>query len=161
MINKVAVIGSGVMGVGIAAHMANAGLAVVLLDTVAPGERTTKVSRLIYQALNSNPSPFMHNRCARRITHGNLEDDLHLLADCDWVVEAIVEDLATKQSLYSLLDAVMKPQAIISSNTSALCIDNDFKGVRVVDDMLFLFVRNRYKLTPQAPNRHLLNYSIN
>ncbi len=101
-IRKAAVIGSGVMGGGIAAHIANAGIPVVLLDIVPKDakNRNEVAEKAIERLLKTDPAAFMHPGNARLITPGNLEDDLDLLADCDWIVEAVVEDLDVKHALY-------------------------------------------------------------
>lgn len=118
---KIGVLGSGVMGMGIAAHCANAGLDVVLLDMPAKeGPRNGVADGAIKKALKQQPAPFMHKRNAKRIATGNLEDDLGLLADCDWVVEVIIENLEIKQGLYERLEAVLGDQVILTSNTSTI-----------------------------------------
>jgi len=103
-IKKVAVIGSGVMGASIAAHVANAGFPVVLLDIVpkdAPADKRSAIAEgAVAKMLKADPAPFMHKRNAKLITTGNLEDNLDLISDCDWVIEAIIENLAIKQDLY-------------------------------------------------------------
>ena len=93
-IAKAGVLGSGVMGGAIAAHIANAGVPVVLLDIVPDGadNRNALAEGALARMLKTNPAPFMHRRDARLITIGNLEDDLDKLADCDWIVEAVLED---------------------------------------------------------------------
>ena len=118
---KVAVLGSGVMGLGIAAHCANAGLDVVLLDVPAKeGPRNGLAEAAIKQGLKQRPAPFMHRRNARRIVAGNLEDDLSLAADCDWVIEVIIENLEIKQGLYARLEQVLGRDVILTSNTSTI-----------------------------------------
>lgn len=121
-IQKVAVIGAGVMGSGIAAQVANAGLPVVLLDIVPKGaaNRNAIAEGAVAKLLKSDPAAFMHPKNARLVTTGNLEDDLALLKDCDWIVEAVLEDPAVKRALYQKLDAVRKPGSIVSSNTSTI-----------------------------------------
>lgn len=121
-IKRAAVIGSGVMGSGIAAHFANAGIPVVLLDIPArDGEDRSAIARAAVQRLlKADPAPFMHPRNARLVTPGNLEDDLGLLAEVDWIVEAIVEDPAVKADLYRRIDPVRKPGSVVSSNTSTI-----------------------------------------
>ena len=114
-IRKVGVIGAGVMGAGIAAHCANAGVPVVLLDIVPGG-----AARAVETMLRADPAPFMQRSAARLVTPGNLETDLGLLADCDWICEAIVERLDAKRDLYAKLDGVRKPGSIVSSNTSTI-----------------------------------------
>lgn len=121
-IEKVAVIGAGVMGSGIAAHVANAGVPVVLLDIVArdAASRSAIAENALARMRTADPSPFMHPRNARLITTGNLEDDLALVADCDWIIEAVIERLDIKRGLYVCLDQVRKAGAVVSSNTSTI-----------------------------------------
>jgi 3-hydroxyacyl-CoA dehydrogenase len=121
-INKVAVIGSGVMGSGIAAHVANAGVPVVLLDIVAPGSknRNAVAEQAIERMLKTDPAPLMHRDNARLITPGNLEDHLGLLADCDWIVEAVLEKLEVKHATYAKIEKARKEGSIVSSNTSTI-----------------------------------------
>lgn len=121
-IDKVAVIGAGVMGAGIAAHISNAGVPVYLLDIVP--DRTKNRNGIAEQAieklLKAKPPPLMHKTNVRRITPGNIEDHLSWLADVDWVIEAVVENLQIKRTLYQRLDAVCGTDTLISSNTSTL-----------------------------------------
>jgi 3-hydroxyacyl-CoA dehydrogenase len=121
-IEKVAVIGAGVMGAGIAAHVANAGIPVVLLDIVPAGatNRNQLAERAVEAMRRADPAPLMHPDNARLITVGNLEDDLGLVAGCDWIVEAVVEKLEIKQALYRRLESVRKTGSIVSSNTSTI-----------------------------------------
>ena len=121
-IDKVAVIGSGVMGAGIAAHCANAGCVVLLLDIVPEEnqDRSAVARNAIQMMHKSNPEMLMHKRNAKRITPGNIEDDLHLLEDYDWVVEVIIENLEIKRNLYSKLSDYIGPSTILSSNTSTI-----------------------------------------
>lgn len=121
-IKKVAVIGSGVMGAAIAAHIANSGTPVVLLDIVPEGadDRNKLAKGAIDRLLKTDPAALTHKRNAKRITPGNLEDDLHLLSDVDWIIEAVLERLDIKQALYKKVDEVRKKGSIISSNTSTL-----------------------------------------
>ncbi len=121
-IEKVAVIGAGVMGSGIAAHIANAGISVDLLDIVPKdgGRRNAMAEAAIAKMLKMEPSPFMHPKNARMITPGNIEDDLARLAQADWVIEAVIENPAVKQALYHQLAAVCRADTLISSNTSTL-----------------------------------------
>ncbi|AMW34988.1 3-hydroxyacyl-CoA dehydrogenase [Haematospirillum jordaniae] len=130
-INKVAVIGAGVMGAGIAAHIANAGIPVVLLDIVpADAENRNVIAETAVQKmLKADPAPFMTKGCARNIQTGNLEDDLPRLADCDWIIEAVVERLDIKQDLYRKLDSVRKKGCIVSSNTSTIPLESLTKGL--------------------------------
>jgi 3-hydroxyacyl-CoA dehydrogenase len=114
-IKKVAVIGAGVMGAGIAAQVANAGIPAVLLDVVPDG-----AAKAIDRMLKTQPAPFMSAKAAKLITPGNTAKDLGLVADCDWIIEAIIERLDTKQDLYAKLETVRKPGSIVSSNTSTI-----------------------------------------
>jgi len=120
---RVAVMGPGVLGSGIAAPVANAGVPVVLLD-IPPADagapRSAIADGALQRMLNAEPAPFMHPRNARLISTGNLDDDLNWLADCDWIIEAIIERLDIKQDLYAKLDAVRKVGSVVSSNTSTI-----------------------------------------
>jgi 3-hydroxyacyl-CoA dehydrogenase len=121
-IKSVAVIGAGVMGASIAAHVANAGIQVMLLDIVKPGakNRNEIAEGAIARLRKMDPAPLMGSRAVRLITPGNIEDNLDDLKTCDWIVEAVIEKLDIKQSLYRKLDEVRKPGAIVSSNTSTI-----------------------------------------
>ena len=101
-IKKVAVIGSGVMGSGIAAQVANAGIDVILLDIVPEGSQNRNVvaEDAIAKLLKTKPAPLMHKNNASLIQSGNLEDDLAKLDDCDWIIEVVIERLDIKQTLY-------------------------------------------------------------
>ena len=124
-IQKVAVIGSGVMGSGIAAQVANAGLEVILLDIVAEGSDRDAVARGAIQRMRkTNPAPLMHPRNARRIRPGNLDDHLDWLADCDLVIEAVLENLEIKKDLYQKVDAHRRSDCIVTSNTSTIPLDH-------------------------------------
>jgi 3-hydroxyacyl-CoA dehydrogenase len=129
-INKVAVIGAGVMGAGIAAHMANAGVPVVLLDIVPEGaaNRSVIAETAVKKLLKTEPAAFMHKRNAKLVTSGNIEDHLELLAGCDWIIEAVIERLDIKQDLYRKIDAVRKPGSLVSSNTSTIPLDRLVAG---------------------------------
>ena len=120
-IRRIAVLGAGTMGSRIAAHLANAGLPVVLLDMAQP---TASAQQLAAQALEdlkkSKPAAFYEPAFAARITLGNFDDDLALLADCDWVIEAVTENLAIKQALLEKVAPHLKPDAILTTNTSGL-----------------------------------------
>jgi len=137
-IARVGVIGAGVMGSGIAAHMANAGIPVVLLDVVPPNltdaqkndraARNSWASGGLEKAVKARPAAFFHKSRAKLVTVGNVEDDLHLLKDCDLVVEAIIEKLEPKQALFAKLEAVLPSHAIVASNTSGLRISTMVEG---------------------------------
>ncbi|MEX0583389.1 MAG: 3-hydroxyacyl-CoA dehydrogenase family protein, partial [Sneathiella sp.] len=130
-IEKVAVIGAGVMGAAIAAHVANAGVPVVLLDIV-PKDATSRnvlAEGAVATMLKAKPAPFMHKKNARLITTGNLEDNLDLVADCDWICEAIIENTGLKQDLYKRLDDVRKAGSIVTSNTSTIPLKTLMEGM--------------------------------
>jgi 3-hydroxyacyl-CoA dehydrogenase len=130
-ISKVAVLGAGVMGSGIAAQVANAGIPVVLLDIVPKGadDRSAIAKGAIEKMLKTSPAPFMHKKNARLITPGNLEDDLGLLADCDWICEAVLENLDVKHDVYKEVDAHRKKGAIVTSNTSTIPLAKLLEGM--------------------------------
>jgi 3-hydroxyacyl-CoA dehydrogenase len=121
-IKKVAVIGAGVMGAGIAAHVANAGVPVVLLDIVPEGAENRNViaEGAIAKMLKADPAPFMSKKAAKLITTGNTEDHLDWIKDCDWIVEVVIERLDVKQALYGRIDKLRKAGALVSSNTSTI-----------------------------------------
>lgn len=122
-INKAAVIGAGTMGLGIAGQLANAGVDVVLLDIPAKGKNRNAIpQRALERLLDENQPGLLHEDFISRIRIGNIEDDMHLLGDADWIAEAIVERLDIKKSLYKSIDAVRKPGSIVSSNTSTIPI---------------------------------------
>lgn len=125
-INKVAVIGSGVMGSGIAAQVANAGLPVVLLDIKLP-DRDLAASA-VEKMLKADPAPFMSKKNAKLITTGNLEDDIALLKDCDWIIEVVLEDLKVKHDTYAKIEKNRKKGAIVSSNTSTIPLHKLVEG---------------------------------
>ena len=123
-IDKVAVLGAGTMGSRIAAHLANAGVPSLLLDIVpqgATGADRNKIARTgLDAAVKSKPAAFFEPSLARLVQIGNFEDDLPKLADCDWIIEAVVENLDLKRELLKKVDAVRKPGTIITTNTSGL-----------------------------------------
>lgn len=131
-INKVVVLGSGVMGSGIACHFANAGIQVVLLDMVTPGlteeqlkdkpKRDQLVNQMLVNVIQSKPSPLMNIDFKNRIKTGNLEDDLHHVKECDWVIEVVVERLDIKKQIFEKIDPLLKTGTIVSSNTSGIPI---------------------------------------
>jgi len=129
IIKKVAVLGSGVMGSRIACHFANIGLQVLLLDIVPEGApaddkkaRNKIVNDALDFALKSNPSPIYLKPFARRITTGNFEDDMPKIAECDWVIEVVVERLDIKQKVFENVERYRKPGTLITSNTSGIPI---------------------------------------
>jgi 3-hydroxyacyl-CoA dehydrogenase len=130
-IEKVGVIGAGVMGASIAAQIANAGTDVVLLDIVPEGAKNRSVvaEGALKKMLKTSPAPFMHKRNAKRVATGNIEDNLDLLSDCDWIIEVVIEKHGVKQDLYKKIDKVRKSGAIISSNTSTIPLENLIEGL--------------------------------
>lgn len=137
-IDKVGIIGAGTMGGGIAAHLANIGIPVVLLDIVPPNLSETekddpKARNRIVQAgfermVKAKPANLARADRAELITLGNTEDDFDKLADCDWIVEVIIEKLGPKQALMARLEEIRKPHAIVSSNTSGIPINQIADG---------------------------------
>ncbi len=115
-------LGAGLMGSGIAAHLANAGLPVLLLDMLPKGggDRNAVAAGAVERMRRADPEPFMTPDAARLITPGNFDDDLPKLAECDWIIEVVVEDLAAKRALYDRVDAARRPGSIVSSNTSTI-----------------------------------------
>lgn len=138
VIKNVAVIGSGIMGSGIACHFANIGVNVLLLDIV-PRElndtekakgltledksvRNRLVNESLATALKSKPAPIYHEKFVSRITTGNLEDDISKVSEADWIIEVVVERLDIKKSVFETLDKYRKPGTLITSNTSGIPI---------------------------------------
>jgi 3-hydroxyacyl-CoA dehydrogenase len=129
-INKVAVLGAGTMGSRIAAHITNAGLPVVLLDIVPPGaaadapkqERNKIVLAALDGLKKSKPAAFYTPDSARLITIGNFDDDLALIAGCDWIIEVVAENLEIKRTLLNKVQQHRRADSIITSNTSGLPI---------------------------------------
>ncbi|WP_010301229.1 3-hydroxyacyl-CoA dehydrogenase/enoyl-CoA hydratase family protein [Candidatus Odyssella thessalonicensis] len=129
-IKKAAVIGAGVMGSGIAAHMANAGIQVLLLDLPQSGlgQKNKLAEDAIERMKKTDPAPFMSAAAVKRVTAGNTESDLEKLADCDWIVEAIIEKIEYKRDLYTKLEKVIRPGTIVSSNTSTIPMEKLVEG---------------------------------
>lgn len=137
-IKKAAVLGAGVMGATIAAHLTNAGIECVLLDIIpfsltdddkksgltekSPAWRNRFASNGLQGAVKSKPASFFSKKNASMVTIGNFEDDLEKIKDCDWVVEVVVENLKIKQELFAKVEKIVKPTCIVSSNTSGLPI---------------------------------------
>lgn len=131
-IQKVAVLGSGIMGTGIACHLANAGFSVMMLDILPPDltddqkenkeARNAVAARALKQALKSKPAPLYHKDFAKRITIGNLEDDLERIAEYDWILEVVIERLDIKRSLFEKVDQYRSPGSLVTSNTSGIPI---------------------------------------
>lgn len=137
-IRKAAVIGSGVMGGGIAALLASAGVRTLLLDIVPPDlkdeeKNDPKARNRIVKGgfdamMKANPPLIMDKKEAARIEIGNLEDDFAQLAECDWIVEVVVENLQVKRQLFERVDGVRKPTAVVSSNTSGIPLQKMAEG---------------------------------
>ena len=136
----IAVIGAGTMGAGIAAHIANAGQKVLLLDIATKGNPNARATAAIERLLKTDPPALMDKTCADNITIGNIDDDFHRLADCDWVIEAIVERLDLKRALYSRLNQTINANCVVTSNTSSIPIS------LLTEDMPAEF-RNRFAIT--------------
>ena len=118
-----AVLGAGVMGSQIAAHLANAGLTVHLLDIPAGGEnRNDIVEKAFEKLLKVRPEPFFTKSVSNRLILGNFDDHLSRISDADWIIEAVVEDLVVKQNLMERVEAIAGPSAVISTNTSGIPI---------------------------------------
>lgn len=143
-IQKVAVLGSGVMGSGIAAHLANIGIPTLLLD-IAPNELTKEeeakgltldskavknrfANTALQKLLKQKPAPLSAKKNLALITPGNFDDDLEKLKDVDWIIEVIVEKLEIKKGLFEKIDAVRTPGTIVSSNTSGVSINAMAEG---------------------------------
>ncbi|HLK51852.1 MAG TPA: 3-hydroxyacyl-CoA dehydrogenase NAD-binding domain-containing protein, partial [Candidatus Angelobacter sp.] len=141
-INKVAVLGAGTMGARIAAHFANAGVPCVLLDIVLPdaaqstdpaqnkdkAARSKIVTAGLEGAVKSKPAAFFEKGLERLVTIGTFDDDLNLLADCDWIIEAVAENLEIKRGLLKKVEAVRKPGSLITTNTSGLPVASIAQG---------------------------------
>lgn len=143
-IRKAAVLGSGVMGSQIACHFANIGLDVLLLDIVPrelTPEETAKgltlenkairnkiVNTALQNAIKMNPAPLYDKKFASRIKTGNFEDDMHLIKDCDWVIEVVVERLDIKKLVFEQVEKHRKPGTLITSNTSGIPIEQMLDG---------------------------------
>lgn len=137
-IRKAAVLGAGVMGAGIAAHLTNAGIECYLLDIVpfelteadkkkglteqSPAWRNKLASEGLAAALKAKPKAFFTKKNASMITVGNFEDNLDWLADVDWVCEVVVENLKIKQDLFAKVEKIVNPNCIVSTNTSGIPI---------------------------------------
>lgn len=144
IINKVAVLGSGVMGSRIACHFANIGVEVLLLDIVpkalndkekargltetSPAFRNRIVNDSLNSAVKSNPSPLYDKSFQSRMVTGNFEDNLSDIAQCDWILEAVVENLEIKQRLFEKVEQFRKPGTIVTTNTSGIPIHQIAEG---------------------------------
>lgn len=138
IIRKAAVLGSGVMGTGIACHLANIGLEVVMLDIVPfdlpeekkndPAARNAIVNGSLKAALKAKPAPLYKKSFVKRIKTGNFTDNLDMIADCDWIIEVIIERLDLKQQLYEKVEKHRKQGSLITSNTSGIPISHLAEG---------------------------------
>ena len=131
-INKVAILGAGTMGARIAAHFANAGVPSYLLDIVPPDADAPARNKIAAAGLDaakkSKPAAFMELSLARFVTVGNFEDDLKKLAEVDWIIEAVVENLDIKRALLRKVEAIRKPGTIVTTNTSGLPVGKIAEG---------------------------------
>jgi len=134
-INKVAVLGAGTMGARIAAHFANAGIPCVLLDIIPPDAQSTDkaarnkiVTAGLEAAIKSKPTAFFQKGLERLVTIGNFEDDMKLIADADWIIEAVAENLDIKRTLLKKVESVRKPGSIVTTNTSGLPVHSIAEG---------------------------------
>ena len=127
-LKKVAVLGSGLMGSGIACHLANVGMEVLLLDIVPAGADKDQVSRnhladtALQTAIKSKPAPLYHKSFASRIKAGNFEDDFKKISEVDWIIEVVVERLDIKKQILEKVDQFRKKGSLVSSNTSSIPI---------------------------------------
>lgn len=137
-IKKVAVLGSGVMGSGIACHLANTGLEVLMLDIVPfdldEKQKANKAQRnriadiSLANAIKSKPAPLYDAAFASRITTGNFDDDMDKIASCEWIIEVVVERLDIKQQIFAKVDAIRKSGSLVTSNTSGIPISQLAEG---------------------------------
>lgn len=137
-ITKAAVLGSGVMGSGIACHFANIGLEVLMLDIVPrdlpeadqgkPAARNRIVNEALSKAVKGKPAALYSKGFASRIETGNFEDDFHKIKDCDWIIEVVVERLDIKQKIFDQVEQHRKPGALVTSNTSGIPIHLMLEG---------------------------------
>src|SRR5687768_4213254 len=135
-IHKAVVIGSGTMGAAIAAHLANAGIPVTLLDIIPKDASSTDnkaarnkiVNEGWDRCLKARPANLMSTELKTLVKLGNVEDDFGAVAEADWICEAIVENLKIKQDLMARIDEVRKPIAIVSTNTSGIPVHDIAEG---------------------------------
>ena len=137
-LKKVAVLGSGVMGSGIACHLANIGLEVIMLDIVPldlegdklndPKLRNSIVDMALQNSIRSKPAPLYHKSFASRISTGNFEDDFEKISDADWIIEVVIERLEIKHQVFEKVDQFRKNNSLVTSNTSSIPIHLLSKG---------------------------------
>jgi 3-hydroxyacyl-CoA dehydrogenase len=132
LIEKVTVLGAGTMGARIAAHLANAGVPTFLLDMVPPDADGTARNQIAHaglqSVLKSKPASFFEKSLAKLISIGNFEDNLSHIAESDWIIEAIIEDLEVKRALLKKVEAVRRPGTIVTTNTSGLPVAQISEG---------------------------------
>jgi 3-hydroxyacyl-CoA dehydrogenase len=119
-IRRVAVLGAGTMGSRIAAHIANAGFAILLLDVAQPGDPNRLATQALEALRKSKPAALASPEFAARITTGNFDDDLPKLKECDWIIEAVAENMEIKHGLLARVAPHLRPDAILTTNTSGL-----------------------------------------
>lgn len=122
LMRRAAVLGAGAMGSRIAAHLANAGVPVLLLDLPQPESETSLADKAVASLLKAKPAAFYDPESAALITPGDFDHDLAQLKTCDWIIEAVAEDLAIKQALLERIQPHLSPTAIVSTNTSGLSV---------------------------------------
>ncbi|MGA2809077.1 MAG: 3-hydroxyacyl-CoA dehydrogenase family protein [Terracidiphilus sp.] len=139
LVRRAAVLGAGTMGSRIAAHLANAGIPTLLLDMIPPGEGDrNRLAKTAIEALTkAKPAAFYESSLAALLTPGNFEDDLSKLSTCDWVIEAVAENLAIKTSLLGRVVPHLAPQALLTTNTSGLPVAQIAAGLASHRDRFF------------------------
>jgi 3-hydroxyacyl-CoA dehydrogenase len=144
-IHKTVVIGAGMMGAAIAANLANAGVRVTLLDIIPrdltdeehgngltlddPVVRNRIVEEGLRKALKSRPASFFIPEHAKLVDTGNLDDDFDVIAEADWIIEVIIENLKIKKGLMERIDKIRAPNSIVSTNTSGIPISSIAEGL--------------------------------
>ena len=129
-IKKVVVLGSGVMGSGIACHLANVGMDVLMLDIIPSEHSNSKEKKIrnsvadsaLLKAIKSKPSPVYEKKNAEKITTGNFTDNFKDISDADWIIEVVVENLKIKKQIFEKVEANRKPGSLVTSNTSSIPI---------------------------------------
>src|SRR5581483_4422527 len=121
-LRRVAILGAGTMGARVAAHFANAGVPSLLLDVVLPNQpdRNAAAVKGLQTAVKQKPAAFFADEAGRLVKTGNFEDNLKEIADCDWIVEAVSENVEIKRNLWARVEKFAKPDAILSTNTSGI-----------------------------------------
>ena len=144
-LKKVVVLGSGVMGSGIACHLANVGMEILMLDIITPNLKDDELNNPLYRnklvnsalqkTIKSKPAPLYHKSFASRIKTGNFQDDFEKISNSDWIIEVVVENLKIKKQIFEKVDQHRKKGSLVSSNTSSIPINllaencsDDFKA---------------------------------